>query len=68
MKLSPITKEQVKKIVKATLYVGASAAISYLITLTTDQPELLGVLTPVVNIVLVTLKQAFTVAEPVEGK
>lgn len=58
--MSPITKEQGLKIAKAALYVGVSAVISYLITLITDQPELFGPLTPIVNVVLVTLKQVFT--------
>lgn len=60
MQLSKINKDQASKIAKAALYVGASAVISYLITVLTDQPELFGPLTPLVNVVLVTLKQAFT--------
>lgn len=60
MKPSAITKEQGLKIGKAALYVGISAVISYLIALTVDQPELFGIYTPIVNIVLVTVKQLFT--------
>lgn len=60
MQLSKISKDQALKIAKAALYVGLSAVISYLITLITDQPELFGPLTPLVNVILVTLKQAFT--------
>lgn len=60
MQLSKISKYQALKIAKAALYVGASAVISYLITVLTDQPELFGPLTPLVNVVLVTIKQAFT--------
>lgn len=60
MQLSKITSDQASKIFKAALYVGGSAVISYLITLLTDQPELFGPLTPVINVVLVTIKQAFT--------
>lgn len=60
MQLSKITKDQAAKILKAAVYIGLSAVISYLITVVTDQPDLFGPLTPVVNIVLVTLKQAFT--------
>ena len=60
MQLSKISKDQATKILKAALYVGASAIISYLITVITDQPELFGPLTPLVNVILVTLKQAFT--------
>jgi len=60
MQLSKISKDQATKILKAALYVGASAIISYLITVITDQPELFGPLTPLANVILVTLKQAFT--------
>lgn len=62
MKISPISKEQGLKVAKAALYVGISAVISYLIALTVDQPELFGIYTPIVNVVLVTIKQAFTPA------
>lgn len=60
MKLSPISKDQVLKIAKAALYVGASAIISYLISLMANDPQAFGYLTPVVNVLLVTVKQAFT--------
>lgn len=60
MKVSTVTKDQWLKIFKAAAYIGISAVISYLITLLADQPELFGPLTPIVNIVLVTLKQVFT--------
>lgn len=60
MQVSKITKQQAIKIVKTALYIGVSAIISYLITLTTEQPELFGPLTAIVNIVLVTVKQFFT--------
>lgn len=60
MQLSRIDKAQAAKIGKAALYIGLSAVISYLITVITDQPDLFGPLTPIINIVLVTLKQAFT--------
>lgn len=60
MKPTKITKDQAKKILKATAYVAASAAISKLIAINTEQPDLFGALTPVVNVVLVTLKQAFS--------
>lgn len=60
MQVSPITKDQWGKIAKAALYVGLSAIISYFISLIADNPNLLGPLTPIVNIVLVTLKQVFT--------
>ena len=59
-KPTKITKDQAKKILKTALYVGVSAVISYLITLTTDQPDLFGPLTALVNVGLVALKQVFT--------
>lgn len=55
-----ITKEQGVKILKAAGYLAASTVISYFITVLTDQPDLLGVFTPIVNVVLVTIKQLFT--------
>lgn len=60
MKPSAISKEQFVKIVKAAVYVGVSAILDYLISQSTDTQ--FGVLTPVINIVLVTVKQAFTKA------
>jgi len=60
MHLSKITKDQALKILKAAIYVGVSAIAAYLITVVTDQPELFGPLTPIINIILVTIKQAFT--------
>lgn len=60
MQASKITKDQAAKILKAALYVGISAIISYLISLLADQPDLIGPLTPIVNVVLVALKQVFT--------
>ena len=38
-KPSRITKDQAKKILKTALYIGASAIVSYLITLTTNNPD-----------------------------
>lgn len=61
--MSPITKAQALKIFKAAVYVGASALISGLIAAIAANPVLFGVLTPVINIILVTIKQAFTAAE-----
>lgn len=60
MQPSAITKDQWGKIAKAALYVGLSAIISYFIALLADNPNLLGPLTPIVNVVLVTLKQVFS--------
>lgn len=59
MKLG-LTKNQALKIVKTALYLGASAILGYLITLTTNQPDLLGQYTVIVNLALVFLKQFVT--------
>lgn len=63
MQVSKIDKTQAVKIGKAALYLGLSAAISYVISLIANDPSLFGPLTPIVNIVLVTLKQLFTKPE-----
>lgn len=65
MSFSAISKEQFKKILKAASYLFVSSVISGVIAMIADDPKLFGVLTPVVNILLVTLKQAVT---PVEGQ
>lgn len=59
MKLN-ITKEQALKILKTAAYVAISAVLGFLISVVTDQPELFGVFAPIINVVLVTLKQTFT--------
>ena len=61
--MSPITKEQFAKIVKVAFYAGLSAAIAAVIAAIASNPLLFGPLTPVINILLVTVKQAFTPAE-----
>ena len=58
MKPSAINKEQAIKVVKAAGYVGVSAALDFLISSTSGTE--FGVLTPVINIALVTVKQLFT--------
>ena len=60
MKLSPITKAQLLKILKAGAYAGVSAIIAGLIAAIAANPLLFGVLTPVINVLLVVVKQAFT--------
>lgn len=60
MQLSAINKQQLLKIIKAALYVGISAAVSYLISGIADNPDLFGQLTPIINVILVVVKQAFT--------
>ena len=58
MALSSISKEQALSILKVTLYVAASAAIDYLISISTGSQ--FGAFTPIINIVLVTIKKLFT--------
>lgn len=60
MALTKINKKQSLKILKTAGYLAASTVVGYLLTLITNQPDLLGVFTPLVNVVLVALKQLFT--------
>lgn len=60
MKASKISKDQTIKIAKTAAYLAASTVIGYFISVLTEQPEIFGVYTPIVNIVLVTVKQVFT--------
>lgn len=55
------TKAQAAKIGKTALYIAASAVISYLIAITTDQPQLFGPLTGLVNLLLFAAKQFVSV-------
>lgn len=44
------------KTLRAALYLAASAVISYVITQTSGNPQLFGTVTPIVNVVLVGVK------------
>lgn len=59
-----ITKEQGLKVLKTAAYVALSAVLAFLIAFVTDNPEMFGIYAPIINVVLVTLKQLFT--EPKE--
>lgn len=59
--MSPLTKNQLKSILKVSVYVGISAVIDYLISQSTDMQ--FGQLTPLINVALVTIKKLFTVEE-----
>lgn len=61
MSISKLDKAQAVAVVKAAVYVGISAALDYVISVT--QGTEFGVLTPVINIVLVTVKKLFTPVE-----
>ena len=58
MALSKIDKDQAISIIKVTGYVAVSAAIDYLISITTGSQ--FGIFTPFINILLVTIKKLFT--------
>ncbi len=60
MSVSKLNKAQTLKIVKTLAYVGISAVLGAAIAGVQGQPELFGVYAPLVNVVLVTLKQFFT--------
>lgn len=62
MQLKPtaLNKDQLRKVAKAALYLGISAAISGVIAEIADNPDLFGPFTIIVNVILVTLKQVFT--------
>jgi len=53
------TKSQLLSILKTTVYIAISAALDYLISLCTGSQ--FGVFTPLINIVLVTIKKFFAV-------
>ena len=63
MEITKITKDQWIKILKAGAYLVISTLLSAIIVTLQDKPELFGVYTPVINLLLVTVKQAFTKGE-----
>ena len=54
-----LTKSNWLSIAKATVYAAVSAALAYLISLIAGDPNLFGPLTPVVNVILITVKKFF---------
>lgn len=50
-------KENLKKVGKTALYLAVSAAIGGVLAETTQNPELFGVVTPIVNLLLVAVRQ-----------
>lgn len=63
MQPSKLDASQAAAVAKAAFYVGVSAVLSFLITSLADHPDAFGVVTPVVNVILVTIKQIFTEPE-----
>lgn len=58
MKPSLLDVAQAKKVLKVAVYVGVSALLDYLISQTTGSQ--FGMLTPLINVFLVSIKQIFT--------
>lgn len=56
-------KTQLLKVAKTAAYVAISAVLAFLIAFVTDNPELFGIYAPIVNVVLVTLRQVFKTPE-----
>lgn len=56
-------KAQLIKVAKTAAYVAVSAVLAFLIAFVTDNPEMFGIYAPIINVVLVTLKQIFTTPE-----
>lgn len=63
LKPSKLSLEQAKKVFRAMVYVALSSAITTAITFATDNQEMFGVFYPIVNLLLVFLKQVFTKPE-----
>lgn len=60
MKPSKLDQKQVFSILKTFVYIGFSGAISALLSYATDNKDMFGLYWPLINILLVTLKQVFT--------
>lgn len=52
-----LTKAQVLKVLKVTAYVAVSTAIGGTLAIITANPLAFGVVTPIVNVLLVTVEQ-----------
>ena len=57
---TPLTLNQAKKMLKVAIYLALSGAISAVLVYVSDNQEMLGVYFPLVNFLLVTMKQLFT--------
>lgn len=58
-----LTKEQLIHILKVTGWVAASTAIGAIISIITEQPEVFGIWTPIINVLLVTIQQTLKKSE-----
>lgn len=52
-----LTKQQIIHILKVAGWVTASTVVGLLISIITEQPDIFGVVTPIVNVLLVTVQQ-----------
>lgn len=60
MRISKLTQQQIAKIAKTALYLAISSVLGGLLALIANDPNVFGVATPIINVVLVTAKQFFT--------
>lgn len=56
---TPFLKTNVGKTLVAAAYIAVSAVLGFLVTAVQGQPELFGVYTPFINVVLVFLAKTF---------
>ena len=54
--VTKLSKKQALDLVKVAAYLAVSAVLTYVITLSTDNPEFFGPLTPMVNLALVAAR------------
>lgn len=47
------------KVIRGGLYAGVSAVVAYVLSVIANDPTIFGVGTPIINIVLITLKGAW---------
>lgn len=57
-------KTNVGKTVKTAAYIAASAVVSYIITAITNDPQLFGPITAVINVLLVLVKTTLDESTP----
>lgn len=60
-----LTKEQIIHILKVAGWIAISTVIGGVIAIMTNQPEVFGIWTPVVNLLLVTIQQVIKKPEDI---
>ena len=58
-----LNKENLKSIGKVALYAGASAILSAILVYIEKNPNMFGVYTPIINVILVAIVKAFETEE-----